>query len=165
MRAICTEDLLYMLRASGDGPVSDSIGRLTMTRLIAAWLAVALLATVLTETGWAEQPWTLHHADTMEKVFRDRPFDRQPADKLTIEAARNEVEGVQLVLAAQEELRDVTLDVTELRGESGGAIPASQVSWNARASASGLISSGISRNVALVAMRRACASARNSLPP
>ena len=82
------------------------------------------------ESKRAAEPWSIHQADTMEKVFRDRRFDRPRADKLVIEAAGNEVEGVQLVLAAQEELRGVTLDVTGLRGESGSTIPASEVSWH-----------------------------------
>ena len=82
---------------------------MTMTRLAAAGISSCLLATILFDAGWAAAPWTIYQADTMEKVFRDRPFERQPVEKLTIEAARDEVEGVQLVLVAQEELRGVTL--------------------------------------------------------
>jgi len=82
------------------------------------------------ESSRSAVPWSIHQADTMEKVFRDRRFDRPQADKLVIKAARNEVEGVQLVLASPEDLSRVTLDVTDLRGESGTTIPAAEVSWH-----------------------------------
>ena len=48
-------------------------------------------------------PPMLSSADTMEKVFRDEPWNRPPVTCLTIEVARNEVEGVQLVVVAGKE--------------------------------------------------------------
>jgi hypothetical protein len=83
------------------------------------------------QRGIAATPAALGSADTMEKVFRDEPWNRPPATRLTIEAARNEVEGIQLVVAAgSEKIRSATLEVTDLIGETGGTIPKSNVAWN-----------------------------------
>ncbi|HUT34860.1 MAG TPA: glycoside hydrolase domain-containing protein [Planctomycetota bacterium] len=80
----------------------------------------------------ARPSWfTLGCADTMEKVFRDEPWTRGPAEKLAIEAARNDVEGIQLVVAptGKDGLRSVTVEVTDLRcGRS--TIPKASVTWN-----------------------------------
>ena len=79
----------------------------------------------------AAEPPKLSTADTMRKVFRDEPSSRLAADRLTIEAARNEVEGIQLVVAAgKDAVRAATLEVSDLAGGAGGAIPRSNVTWN-----------------------------------
>jgi len=73
----------------------------------------------------------LSSADTMEKVFRDEPWNRPPVTHLTVEAARNEVEGVQLVvMAGKESVHSATLDVSDMTGEAGGSIPNVNVTWN-----------------------------------
>jgi len=93
----------------------------------------------------AGPPCILTVADTMEKVFRDEPSNRPRADRLVVEAARNEVEGIQLVVApaGKEDLRAATLEITPLqritdkqsprvaaRGLESAKIPASNVTWN-----------------------------------
>ena len=64
----------------------------------------------------APPPCILTVADTMEKVFRDEPSDRPRAERLVIEAARNEVEGIQLVVAppGKEDLRGRTVEIADL---------------------------------------------------
>ena len=80
----------------------------------------------------APPPCILTVADTMEKVFRDEPSDRPRAERLVIEAARNEVEGIQLVVAppGKEDLRGVTVEITDLAGGAGVKIPKANVTWN-----------------------------------
>jgi hypothetical protein len=78
----------------------------------------------------AATPAALSRADTMEKVFRDEAWNRPPTAELSLEAARNEVEGVQLVVVAgKEDVRSATLEVTDLAGEAGSTIPKSNVTW------------------------------------
>ena len=80
---------------------------------------------VLTHQGQTfATPPLLSSADTMEKVFRDEPWNRPPAARLTIEAARNEVQGIQLVVVAgKEAVRSAFLEISDLTGEAGGSIP------------------------------------------
>lgn len=70
-------------------------------------------------------------ADTMEKVFRDEPWTRGPAEKLTIEAARGEVEGAQIVILPKRDT-DVTIEAIEVSDLScgGAVIPKANVTWN-----------------------------------
>ncbi|MCY2993102.1 MAG: DUF6067 family protein, partial [Planctomycetota bacterium] len=99
---------------------------------VAMRVAVVVFMAVLTYGGrTVAAPPVLGSADTMEKVFRDEPWNRPPATRLTIEAARNEVEGIQLVVVADKEgVRSATLDVSDLTGEAGGLIPKTNVAWN-----------------------------------
>jgi uncharacterized protein (TIGR03790 family) len=77
------------------------------------------------------QGLTLGSADTMEKVFRDEPWNRPAVVRLAIEAARNEVEGVQLVVAAgKEDVCGAMLEVSDLAGDAGSKIPKANVTWN-----------------------------------
>jgi hypothetical protein len=102
-------------------------------RLTTLWLGVfaALAAAAGQPRGMAATPVVLSSADTMEKVFRDEPWTGPPAARLTIEAARNEVQGIQLVVAADKrDIRSATLEVSDLAGEAGGTIPKSSVTWN-----------------------------------
>ncbi len=65
-------------------------------------LGIALALACLPAAARAAEPpvpCMLSSADTMEKVFRDEPWTRPAADKLVIAAAKNEVEGIQLVVA------------------------------------------------------------------
>ena len=101
-------------------------------RLAAVGVAAAVAWAVLggQETRAAE-PLTLSSADTMEKVFRDEPWTRPAAEKLAIEAARNEIEGVQLVIVTgKEAVRGATVAVTDLVADGGGKIPAANVAWH-----------------------------------
>ena len=100
--------------------------------IVAIRVAAVVFMAVLTYGGrTVAAPPTLSSADTMEKVFRDEPWNRPPATRLTIEAARNEVEGIQLVVVADKEsVRSATLEVSDLTGEAGGLIPKSNVAWN-----------------------------------
>ncbi len=99
---------------------------------VAMRVAVVVYMAVLTYGGrTVAAPPVLGSADTMEKVFRDEPWNRPPAARLTIEAARSEVEGIQLVVVADTEgIRSATLDVSDLTGETGGLIPKTNVVWN-----------------------------------
>jgi hypothetical protein len=75
--------------------------------------------------------YALGCADTMEKVFRDVPWQGRPAEKLAIEAARNEVEGIQLlVIAGKGGIRSATVEVSDLTAEAGEVIPKSVATWN-----------------------------------
>ena len=75
--------------------------------------------------------YVISSADTMEKVFRDEPWERPAARKLVVEAARNEVEGVQIVVVptGEQDLRFATVEVSDLVGEGGATIPAARVDW------------------------------------
>ena len=102
-------------------------------RFTAFWIGVfaSLAALAGEQRGMAATPVVLSSADTMEKVFRDEPWNRPPAARLTVEAARNEVQGVQLVVAAgKRDIRSATLEVSDLAGEAGSTIPKSSVAWN-----------------------------------
>jgi len=79
----------------------------------------------------AEPPCILSTADTMQKVFRDEPWTAGPAASLVVQAARGEVEGVQLVVAPapKEDLRGATLGITDLQGAGGGSIPRKNITW------------------------------------
>jgi hypothetical protein len=90
------------------------------------WPLFALAAVpLLLSAGRTPSPnlvwWTTH---SLEKV---RPFDREPHDAahaVKIAAARNEFEPFQIVLRAEgQDLNDVDVEVSDLRGE-GGLIPA-----------------------------------------
>jgi hypothetical protein len=93
--------------------------------------AVVLMAVLTCADRTVAAPPTLSSADTMEKVFRDELWNRPPVNRLTIEAARDEVQGVQLVVAAgKERVRSAVLEVGDLTGETGGSIPKANVAWN-----------------------------------
>ena len=76
--------------------------------------------------------YCLSSADTMVKVFRDEPWAGRPAKKLSIEAARNEVEGVQLVVVPlrERDIRFATVEVTDLESEQGATISRANVTWH-----------------------------------
>lgn len=109
---------------NGKGPIA-----FCATRAIIAGIAILAFGVSLARGA---SPILLTGADSMEKVFRDEPWSRAPATTLLIEAAKNEVEGVQLVVApaAKEDLRAATLEVTDLAGENGAAIARSNITWN-----------------------------------
>jgi hypothetical protein len=103
------------------------------TKFAACRLGAFVSLAVLAAGQWAvaATPVVLGSADTMEKVFRDEPWKRPPAARLMIEAARNEVAGVQLVVAApSEDIRSAALELSELAGEAGSTIPKANLSWN-----------------------------------
>jgi len=79
----------------------------------------------------ASPAFCLGVADTMEKVFRDEPWNKPPVPRITIEAARNEVEGIQLVIvpAEKRELQSVTVDVTDLVSSDSSRIDKSHITW------------------------------------
>ena len=102
-------------------------------------LAAALSAAVLGYEARADvapatpaQSCALSAADTMEKVFRDAPVKRPPATTLRVEAARNEVEGVQLLVAStgKDDVRVAGLEIGELRSSAGPRIPPSCIAWH-----------------------------------
>jgi len=98
-------------------------------------LAVLTLALARLTLGgapdMASSDYLLGAADTMEKVFRDEPWTRGAAEKLAIEAARNEVEGIQLIVAAgKADLRSVAVELSDLKSESGEVVPKSAITWN-----------------------------------
>ncbi|HUT75898.1 MAG TPA: glycoside hydrolase domain-containing protein [Armatimonadota bacterium] len=63
-------------------------------------------------------------ASTLEKLLRDRAFAGPLADEFEIAAARGEYEGLQLVLIpGGDELADVSLAASDLRGPRGATIP------------------------------------------
>ena len=65
----------------------------------------------------ADAPWGVGAASTITKVFRDEPFHGPVADRVDISLARNEIEGVQLVVIAQgQALRDVEVSLPEVPG-------------------------------------------------
>lgn len=69
-------------------------------------------------------------AATITKVFRDEPFAGSAVMQAEIALARNEIEGIQLVVAApSQELRDVAITVSPLRSASA-TFPADGVTWN-----------------------------------
>ena len=76
--------------------------------------------------------FTLGRADTMEKVFRDKPWKGDRAGWLHIEAARGEVEGVQLIVIPKRKdgLRSVTVEVSDLKSGDGAVLPASCITWS-----------------------------------
>ena len=101
-------------------------------RIISTWVATVVFLGVLTcgSQAVAAQPM-LGSADTMEKVFRDEAWNRPPVTRLAIEAARNEVQGIQLVVVAgKETVRSANLEISDLTGEAGGSIPKANVAWN-----------------------------------
>ena len=100
--------------------------------IVAMRVAVFVYMAVLTYGDrTVAAPPVLGSADTMEKVFRDEPWNRPPVTRLTVEAARNEVEGIQLVVVADKEsVRSATLEVSDLTGEAGGLISKANVAWN-----------------------------------
>ena len=101
-------------------------------RIVSTRAAVFVCLAVLTcGNATVAAPPVLGSADTMEKVFRDEPWTHPPAARLTVEAARNEVEGIQLVVVADKEIvRSATVEVSDLTGEAGGLIPKANVAWN-----------------------------------
>jgi hypothetical protein len=94
-------------------------------------LLVTSLAAVPATLCGADRP-PLGVADTMEKVFAEAPWNRPAPTEACIEAARNEVEGVQVIVpaGATSDLRGATVQTGELTGPGGAAIPASCVTWN-----------------------------------
>ena len=98
------------------------------------------LAACLALSGWFAVPGgtvraaagvVLGSSDTMEKVFRDEPWRRPSATALFLEAARNEVEGIQLVVAADKSaaVRAATLQISDLCSETGSTLAAGNVAW------------------------------------
>lgn len=67
----------------------------------------------------------------MDKVFRDERWTRGPAGKLALEAARNETEGIQLVVVptGPAALRSVTVEASGLRCQRT-VIPSTSITWN-----------------------------------
>lgn len=98
------------------------------------WLPVIVLLTAMAiqKHAEADASFLLSSADTMQKVFRDEPWTESPATQLVVEAARNEVEGVQLVIvtAGNEDLRSAGLEMTDLVSQSGGLIASGNVTWH-----------------------------------
>lgn len=95
-------------------------------------LALASLILVLLGTSArAAAPWSLSSADSMQKVFRDEPWKGPPATQLLIEAAQNEVEGLQLLIIASVDaaLKIAQVNATDLTADGGGRIPAAAVTW------------------------------------
>jgi len=106
--------------------MSQQLGSTALRLGVLAWLAV-----VAGGQRAAEATPVLGMADTMEKVFRDEPVKWAPAARLTISAARNEVQGVQLIVAAgKEEVRAAMLELGDLAGQAGGTIPKANLAWN-----------------------------------
>jgi hypothetical protein len=66
----------------------------------------------------------------MTKVFRDEPFAGPAASQVEIALARHEIEGLQLVIVAEEqELRDVAVAISPLKA-NGHTLPAADVTLN-----------------------------------
>jgi len=77
-----------------------------------------------------DAPWGVGVAPTMTKVFCDEAFTGPAARGVEIALARHEIEGIQLVVAAQtQELRDVAVAISPLQAE-GHALPAADVTWS-----------------------------------
>ena len=97
------------------------------------WLPAIGLVAALAMQGQAaaDPPFVLSSADTMQKVFRDEPWTRPPAARLAVEAARNEVEGIQLIVvpSGKDDVRSATLEVTELVSAAGDSIATANVTW------------------------------------
>jgi len=76
--------------------------------------------------------FTIGCADTMEKVFRDRPWEGGPASVLSIAVARGEVEGIQLVVVpkGQAGLASLTIEVSDLKSGGGATLPRNCITWN-----------------------------------
>ncbi|MDH3731938.1 MAG: serine hydrolase [Gemmatimonadota bacterium] len=71
-------------------------------------------------------PFTVGVAPSFAKVFAEDPVDVFPGhfdERVEIEVARNETEGVQIVLFPTEAVEDVRVAVTELTGPDGVTIP------------------------------------------
>ncbi len=81
--------------------------------------------------GLEDPNFILNAADTMEKVFRDEPWSRTAASRLTVEAVKNGVEGIQLVVSpsGKKDLQGVTIELTDLVSEGGSAIAGSNITW------------------------------------
>ena len=56
---------------------------------------------------WASSGW---------KISRDQPVPHQTSDVISVRAARNEAEAVQLVMCPSQALSNVTVEATELIG-------------------------------------------------
>lgn len=73
-------------------------------------------------------PFRLGALPAVLKLRRDRPLEWEPAAAATLELARNEEEGVQLVIdRADAGLKGVKVQATELVSDAGKKIPADQV--------------------------------------
>ena len=105
---------------------------------ITRYLAIACLWGATGQASAEQRPaasapaCVLSSADTMQKVFRDEPWNSPAAARLTIEAARNEVEGIQLVVksAARKDISVAALEISDLKGEKGRLISKSHVRWH-----------------------------------
>ena len=87
-------------------------------------LVVAVAWAILMFVSWpvhAAETYVLGKADTMSKVFRDAPGMPLPMETLNIEAARNEIEGIQLLVApvGAANLHGLMLETSDLLGEAG----------------------------------------------
>jgi hypothetical protein len=99
--------------------------------LLAGLGLISLPVTASDAPGSPPAPVVLSSADTMEKVFRDETWNKPPVEKLVIQAARNEVEGIQLVVApSSAALRDATLDLSDLKAKSGAVISRENLTWH-----------------------------------
>jgi hypothetical protein len=98
-----------------------------MLRQFAA--AVFMITSASVTPASAAAPWGLSSADTMQKTFRDEPWNGPPVERLTIQAAKNEVEGCQLLVIAKgtEDLRGVSVEVAALKSDTGAEISAAQI--------------------------------------
>jgi len=95
-------------------------------------LVVLFVCLAVVRLGQADELYLLGSADTMSKVFRDEPQAFSPVATLSVAAAKNEVEGIQLVVAPQgtEDLHGVTLEVSDLVSDGGASLAGTHVTWN-----------------------------------
>jgi hypothetical protein len=68
-------------------------------------------------------------ADGMQKIARDgeTPFDLSLSPTMQLSAARNEYEGIQLVLRSTKPHRDVRVSVSDLTAATGSVLPSSRI--------------------------------------
>jgi hypothetical protein len=80
------------------------------------------------EAQFGSAPWGYGWTHGIDKVFRtDRPFLGSIGGKLKVELAANEFEGVQLVLRAKKPVKNVRVQVSDLKADGGRVLPARQV--------------------------------------
>ena len=80
------------------------------------------------ETRFPGAPWGYGWTHGVDKVFRtDRPFQGRIGGTLQVELAANEYEGVQLVLRARHAVKNVRVQVSDLKADGGGVLPAGRV--------------------------------------
>jgi len=80
------------------------------------------------ENQFHNRTWGYHWTHGVDKVFRkDWPFLGRISERLQVELAANEYEGVQLVLRSHKPLKGVRVAVSHLRTHDGKLIPSEQV--------------------------------------